>query len=384
MLVDHGHQAFCRRSPAAEEEHRLSVPPSAPATSRSPAPSAPGAERDALVAEVEALVEAGRSLEAIDLLQAREIARHDAALCERLLVLRHHAFAELPGAPRPGPWPPEAPDRFAGVDGLPEIDGDDLDAGLVASGIRHHGSLIVRGLVGDADVETLVAGTDRAIAARDAWSDGADPAETAPWFAPFVPDEGYAPVENPRGWVKKGGGVWTADSPIMMFELLDVFGRAGITDVINGYLGERSALSVQKSTLRKVPHDLQGADWHQDGAFLDRGEGIRALNVWMALTPCGVDAPGLEIVPRRLDHLFETGTEGAWFDWSVGPGLVERATVDAPVVRPVFEAGDVVFFDDFNLHRTAVDPSMTVDRHAVESWFFATSKYPSHHCPILL
>ena len=39
-------------------------------------------------------------------------------------------------------------------------------------------------------------------------------------------------------------------------------------------------------------------DWHQDGAFL--GKGIRALNVWVALTDCGVDAPGHGSRPAPL------------------------------------------------------------------------------------
>ena len=40
----------------------------------------------------------------------------------------------------------------------------------------------------------------------------------------------------------------------------------------------------------------------------------------------------------------------------------------AGVVRPRFEAGDMVIFDDLNLHRTAVEPEMTRERHAIELW----------------
>ena len=62
-------------------------------------------------------------------------------------------------------------------------------------------------------------------------------------------------------------------------------------------MGERPALSVKKSTLRRVPVDTQ-TDWHQDGAFI--GEDIRTCNGWIALTDCGGDPPGVELVPPRV------------------------------------------------------------------------------------
>jgi hypothetical protein len=34
-----------------------------------------------------------------------------------------------------------------------------------------------------------------------------------------------------------------------------------------------------------------------------------------------------------------------------------------------------MLFDHFCLHRTAVDPGMTHDRYAIESWFLAPSTY---------
>jgi hypothetical protein len=46
------------------------------------------------------------------------------------------------------------------------------------------------------------------------------------------------------------------------------------------------------------------------------------------------------------------------------------------VIRPVFEAGEALLFDELFLHSTAADPSMAGSRYAVESWFFAPSAYP--------
>jgi ectoine hydroxylase-related dioxygenase (phytanoyl-CoA dioxygenase family) len=117
-----------------------------------------------------------------------------------------------------------------------------------------------------------------------------------------------------------------------------------------------------------------GTNWHQDGAFL--GMDIRTVNVWITLSDCGIEAPGLDVVPRRLDALLPTGTEGAIFDWSTGDPVVRAAAGDTPVVRPQFRAGDALLFDQMFMHRTAADPAMKHDRYAIESWFFAPSRYP--------
>jgi ectoine hydroxylase-related dioxygenase (phytanoyl-CoA dioxygenase family) len=150
--------------------------------------------------------------------------------------------------------------------------------------------------------------------------------------------------------------------------------------VLEEYLGERPVLSANKCTLRKVPLTTK-TDWHQDGAFL--GEGIRAMNVWIALSDCGVDSPGMDLVPKRFDAVCETGTGGAYFDWAVGPETVAELSVDAPVVRPHFRAGDALLFDELFLHRTAIDPTMTRPRYAIESWFFAPTTYPPGQVPLV-
>ena len=67
---------------------------------------------------------------------------------------------------------------------------------------------------------------------------------------------------------------------------------------------------------------MQDGRWHQDGAFL--GEHIRAFNCWLALTPCGTDAPGLDIVPKRFDHIVPN--DGARYDWAISDQAVAAAS----------------------------------------------------------
>jgi len=333
------------------------------------------------VAEMES---EGRFLDAIDALMDANRDRHDPDLERELVRLRHEAFTYVDRV-APSHEVPIARERPSG-DVPQTISAADLTSDVLRNGILTSGSLHVRSLVPAARVQSLVEGIDRALAAVEARAERQDKDIGDPWYDPFCTHPSYPKIKNRelgnrRKWVKVTGGVWAADSPRMLFELFDMLDEVGLRQVISEYLGERPALTVDKCTLRRVGIDTD-TNWHQDGAFL--GSGIRTVNMWLALSHCGDDAPGLDIVPTRLDGIVETGTEGAIFPWSVGPGVVDRVAADAPVVRPIFEPGDVLFFDDLFLHRTAIDASMTRARYAIESWFFAPSAYPEQYVPLMV
>jgi hypothetical protein len=296
----------------------------------------------------------------------------------RLVALRHVAGVRLLGSGGAGARQPEpAFDRLPdGNGGLPGITPEQLAPDVIRAGILRDGCVLVRGVLSGDDAEHLKEQIAAAFDARDALQAGrsADPG----YYHEFVPDPRFAGEEGGRDWVAGGGGLWVADSPHLMFEMLDCFERAGLTDVIAEYLGERPTISVQKCTLRKVDPDA-GHGWHQDGAFM--GD-VRALNVWLALSRCGDESPGMDIVPKRLDHIVPTGTEGAYFDWSVAPQVAEEAAGEAGILRPIFEPGDVLLFDELFLHSTAADPSMKKSRLAIESWFFGASASPAEYAPL--
>jgi len=134
--------------------------------------------------------------------------------------------------------------------------------------------------------------------------------------------------------------------------------------------------------LRRADASLHQSTWHQDGAFL--GEGIRTLDIWFALSRCGRDAPGLELIPLRLGRVLPTGEPGTYFEWTASPETIARELPDAPRWRPAFEAGDVLFFDHLLLHRTAAEPEMPGVRYAIESWWFAASVYPRTSTPLVV
>jgi len=162
------------------------------------------------------------------------------------------------------------------------------------------------------------------------------------------------------------------------FEHYVKYGAAEGREPPDGYLGEPGLISVHKTTLRKASPSVPGA-WHQDGSFMGP---VRSLNLWLSLSHCGDLAPGLDLVPRRLDHLVARQTDEAMLEIQVSQAKAEEAAGDVPIVRPTFEPGDALFFDEMFLHKTASDPSMPSPRYAIENWFFGSSSFPADYAPI--
>lgn len=325
-----------------------------------------------LLGEAERLAGSGRGLEAIDVLVEANRREPSPEFEARLVTIRSQAYAEVgePGSSyvEQASVVPEPDERS---DGLPSVPADELSAPTIRAALLHSGCLLVRGLVEPGRAAELQAGIDEAFAERER-VDAGEPG--GPWYRPFVPEEEYAAsVAIGRGFVGKGSGLWTADSPRLLFELLETYERAGVRAAVSDYLGERPAISVNKGTLRRAAPKVGTEWWHQDGAFL--GSGIRSLNIWLSLNDSGVEAPGLEVVPRRLEEIVEKGTEGADFDWSVGDAVVERVS-GGRLAWPHFAAGDALLFDHMFLHRTGTTAQMTKTRYATETWFFAPSAYP--------
>lgn len=343
-----------------------------------------------------ALLDAGEVRTAIDVLTAANRERRDAAIERALVQARHTGCAFLP-PPRP---PAGEEVRAQPSDGsVPEVDARSLTAGHVREGLSRSGCLLVRGLVDRPRVDRLVQGIDAAFGAYDASAAGASAASD--WYVPFPMPEritpagaGRAVVVEPgsppakdipvrahRRFTREGGGVWTVDSPPMLFEVFELVDDTGVGAVITEVLGERPFLSANKCVLRRVPPADMPGGWHQDGAFL--GNDIAALNLWIALTPAGRTAPGLDLVPKRLAGIVEPGGDNAFFRWSLSDEDVEATSAGVGIVRPEFQAGDALLFDHRLVHRTASSPAMKEPRHAIEAWFFGPSAFPASQLPLV-
>jgi Phytanoyl-CoA dioxygenase (PhyH) len=296
----------------------------------------------------------------------------------RLLRLRHLAGMRRLDEAAPNPEHPD-PDatRLPESDSLPDIAASDLTPELIRSGILRDGALLVRGLIARDRALAFAAEIDTAFAERDKHDEGRP--HSREYYDEFLPHVRFGPVDS-RGWIKMGGGVLAADSPKLAYEMLDLYRSARVPELAQGYLGEPAVFSVHKTTLRKADPSVRGA-WHQDGKFMGP---VRALNLWVALSRCGDESPGLDIVPSRLEEYLPTGTDDAALSYQVAQVKVEEAAERAgkAIVRPIFEPGDAVFFDEKFLHATGSDPSMPKPRYAIENWFFGPSGFPDDYAPI--
>ena len=337
-------------------------------------------------------VRSGSYLEAIDVLAASNSLDPSATAEACLIELRHEALFHMEPESILSSWPPSFEKLFSAVEGIPEISREELNVETLRAAIFSRGSLIVRNLISTDEAEITKNNVDNAFRYYDAAVCGESVENSAPWFVPFTSSTSLGTTEfsdwkkddrGSRFWVREGGGVFAAESPRTFERFIQMLQKNSVISVIEGYLGERPALSVKKTTLRRVPSTLDTANgWHQDGSFL--GDGIRTVNLWIALTDCGIDAPTMDMVPKRLQEIVPTGTHGAAFDWSVAREIVDQYSQDAPPVRLQFKAGDAILFDEMNLHCTAVDRGMTKDRYAIEAWFFAPSCYPMEQLPLIV
>lgn len=319
---------------------------------------------DELFAEIDRLSEANR-------------ADRDRETERRLVHLRHVAGVRvlIQNGARPEHPQPDY-DSLPSAQILPEIAAADVTPELLRAGILRDGCLLVRGIV-DRDAALQFAGQiERAYAERERLAAGEDPEEG--YYEEFRAIPPFEIAEGARMWVKEGGGLLAPDSPLLTFEMLEMFRTAGLPELVGAYLGERPLISLQKTTLRKAEPQVPGA-WHQDGAFM--GE-VRALNLWLSLSRCGDESPGLDLVPRRLEHIVATATDEAVLDYQVSQAKAEEAAGDKPITRPIFEPGDALFFDELFLHQTGSDPSMPKPRFAIESWFFGGSAFPGEYGPL--
>jgi hypothetical protein len=335
------------------------------ATAERPEPSSKDPEE--LLAEIDALTRQNR--------EQRNRERES-----RLITLRHRCGAALAQGPTPAGLEYPEPD-FAGLPersgaDLPEFAPADVTPELLRAAILRDGCMLVRGVIEPARALELADEIDDVFAQRDLFDENRPTGGDL--YEPIFPDEPYEVGERP--WIKEGGGVLAADSPPLLFEMLDTLERANLMNVIGAYLGQRPLISVNKCTLRKAEPSVPGA-WHQDGAFM--GEEVRAMNVWLSLSRCGDEAPGLDLVPRRLEDYVRAGGEGTYLDFQVSAEMAREAAGELGIIRPIFEPGDALLFDHLFLHQTGSSPEMPKARYALESWFFGTSGFTDYYVPLV-
>ncbi len=167
--------------------------------------------------------------------------------------------------------------------------------------------------------------------------------------------------------------VWSALRPEAHRHCADALGDRVVIDADQCWV--RRQYAPVTAPARHHPHS-----WHQDGAlgfdFVAHGVApipsdalLQMVTIWIALTPCGDDAPGLE---------FDESTRT---DVLLSPSELRDEAVNArrrPSTRfsPVLRAGDALVFGGGALHRTNATPSMTSTRTSIELRCFPADGIP--------
>jgi len=119
--------------------------------------------------------------------------------------------------------------------------------------------------------------------------------------------------------------------------------------------------------------------WHQDGAlgfdFLapcntrsKRCDLLNMITCWIALTACGRDAPGLELIAGSPNALLPVR--------SLSDSAIRDRHPAHAFWHPLLDPGDAVLFSGEVIHRTHVTPSMEMDRTSLELRFFRADSIP--------
>ena len=170
--------------------------------------------------------------EEIRRLSAANRERPDRATERRLLRLRHLAGLRLLDADAAARVSRAGRRRAASRAAARASLRADLTPGLVRAAILRDGCVLVRGLIDREDALALAGGIDRAFAERDGGG------RAAGYYDEFVPEPPYE-VAAVRPWIKEGGGVLAADSPLLLSRMLEAFEQAELPALVEGYLGER-------------------------------------------------------------------------------------------------------------------------------------------------
>ncbi len=139
--------------------------------------------------------------------------------------------------------------------------------------------------------------------------------------------------------------------------------------VLHRIFGRTPRLSLTDSVVRKVTpkEGCSHVPFHQDITAFS----VTGVNVWTPLTPCGVDAPGLELMARRTHRILPTQTvEGAYNQLEIAPATVYAAFPPECHFRPTPDIGDCILFLGSTVHRSHVAPEMTRERLSAELRFY--------------
>ncbi|HEY0705397.1 MAG TPA: hypothetical protein VGG33_01280 [Polyangia bacterium] len=149
--------------------------------------------------------------------------------------------------------------------------------------------------------------------------------------------------------------------PAQWQDLFEDMQTSGLRRIADDYLG--GWFAHPDSYVKVLGGNAGHMAWHQDGGTSNSPR--RYGTFWLALHPCGVDRPGIEIVSYPLSTILAAGpvpAPRAAYPWSLDESLLPSPTRWAPP----FEPGDLLVFHKYVPHATQLLGRPSPSRSSVD------------------
>ncbi len=256
---------------------------------------------------------------------------------------------------------------------LPVLDAKDLTAASLRERLARNGCCQIRNLLRMSDVLMLRDLAERTYQEFDAGAaDALESARNRPQV--LINRDAYCDHLPNVKIFRQFGSIPMSYCAVFTEALCSALERTAVPPALSAWFGARVGVSLNASSVRysELDNEVRRV-FHQDGNFLG-GEAAQTVNCWIALDPCGRDAPGLEVFPFRVDRLIPAGGDGAIVPWEIEESLTYRELGADRSWIPEFQPGDAFLFDHQHVHRTHKTDAMTRSRYAIECWMFPSLK----------
>ena len=134
-----------------------------------------------------------------------------------------------------------------------------------------------------------------------------------------------------------------------------------IKSIVNVFMPNVTSYRAYKTIFRPTQnansHRKTNWQWHQDAKFHST---LNDITIWIPLSRCGLEAPGLEFLKVANSREIMAIDEGE--NWYIKTELQKSLEEKYERYSPEFNIGDCVVFNSYAIHRTFVTSGMDQDR----------------------
>jgi hypothetical protein len=163
--------------------------------------------------------------------------------------------------------------------------------------------------------------------------------------------------------------------------LLQGMMNSALPQIYGSYFNEACVSPYEYNALHYQRADIQHLSYsfHQDGSYFTREPKQHSgLTTWIALNNCGINSPGLEVYPYKLEKIVRAPRGQPLPNMFADENEVLDLISSDQLWAPEIMAGDCLVFDNFLIHRTHISPEMTEQRNSADLRVFPVSNIPEY------